>query len=671
METEERRRSRASSSKTPQNGGKRVNGLTTEEEEEARRRELVKEKLRSQLELEKRAQMVVERLLEDSVADDFLAHCAKFITPADYKDAIEERFIAKMCGYPVCPNKLGKIPTQQYRICTRTNKVYDITERKCFCSNFCYKASKEFEVQISKTPLWLRQDESHPEIKLTKKGDGGRSGEEVMLSVRPLQKKDIENLPTAQPEEPHASQQYHAADGLSHSHSDSSDMEQEQDFVSSVVSQQQGRRVHWGDLPKRTDGDDKGKRGKTESIERQNGEGAEEKIEHQQSHAAEKEGKMKEDRERKESSDWPRESSVEEATAKMNVCSLSETVTQTLSPPVNSTPAPAEHTTALISPPFIDSKPPTENKPLPSLTPTTTHLNSNNTTVPTQPGLSITQVGMSKKGAAGLRDLLKNHTVASKPDSVRQNLLECLRRTLKEWSTDETLKFLYGADHPLDYPFTDVREEADGEEELDEDDFEEGLSVEDGRGADAGALMGPPAAAPDYKTMRKETQQLELRVREFYKGTWILPEEGEAPNENKVTVQDWGEKEPVLPLVDSHSQHLIQKRITVEKLTNCLRNIVGSLHLTMSDVSANLNSLVKTFRFTNTNIIHKTPEWTLIALVLLHLLAAVSAVVREALQTTASVEYSNTLMEELGLQEQDLLNLVHMLKPQHPDTHTQ
>ncbi|AWP04336.1 putative RNA polymerase II subunit B1 CTD phosphatase RPAP2 isoform 2 [Scophthalmus maximus] len=623
METEERRRSRASSSKTPQNGGKRVNGLTTEEEE-ARRRELVKEKLRSQLELEKRAQMVVERLLEDSVADDFLAHCAKFITPADYKDAIEERFIAKMCGYPVCPNKLGKIPTQQYRICTRTNKVYDITERKCFCSNFCYKASKEFEVQISKTPLWLRQDESHPEIKLTKKGDGGRSGEEVMLSVRPLQKKDIENLPTAQPEEPHASQQYHAADGLSHSHSDSRDMEQEQDFVSSVVSQQQGRRVHWGDLPKRTDGDDKGK-----------------------------------------------ESSVEEATAKMNVCSLSETVTQTLSPPVNSTPAPAEHTTALISPPFIDSKPPTENKPLPSLTPTTTHLNSNNTTVPTQPGLSITQVGMSKKGAAGLRDLLKNHTVASKPDSVRQNLLECLRRTLKEWSTDETLKFLYGADHPLDYPFTDVREEADGEEELDEDDFEEGLSVEDGRGADAGALMGPPAAAPDYKTMRKETQQLELRVREFYKGTWILPEEGEAPNENKVTVQDWGEKEPVLPLVDSHSQHLIQKRITVEKLTNCLRNIVGSLHLTMSDVSANLNSLVKTFRFTNTNIIHKTPEWTLIALVLLHLLAAVSAVVREALQTTASVEYSNTLMEELGLQEQDLLNLVHMLKPQHPDTHTQ
>uniref|UniRef100_A0A4W6FEB7 RNA polymerase II subunit B1 CTD phosphatase RPAP2 homolog n=1 Tax=Lates calcarifer TaxID=8187 RepID=A0A4W6FEB7_LATCA len=182
METEERRRSGASS-KTSKKGGKRVKALTAEEE--ARRRELVKEKLREKLELERRALQIVERLLEDSVTEDFLTDCAKFITPANYKDAIEERSIAKLCGYPICPNKLGKIPNQQFKISTKTNKVYDITERKCFCSNFCYKASKEFELQISKTPLWLRQHESPPEIKLMKKGDGGSSGEEVMLAERP------------------------------------------------------------------------------------------------------------------------------------------------------------------------------------------------------------------------------------------------------------------------------------------------------------------------------------------------------------------------------------------------------------------------------------------------------------------------------------------------------
>lgn len=39
------------------------------------RREVVKEKLREKLELEKRALKIVERLLEDSVAEDFLVDC--------------------------------------------------------------------------------------------------------------------------------------------------------------------------------------------------------------------------------------------------------------------------------------------------------------------------------------------------------------------------------------------------------------------------------------------------------------------------------------------------------------------------------------------------------------------------------------------------------------------
>uniref|UniRef100_A0A672Z9L1 RNA polymerase II subunit B1 CTD phosphatase RPAP2 homolog n=1 Tax=Sphaeramia orbicularis TaxID=375764 RepID=A0A672Z9L1_9TELE len=312
METEQRRRSDGSS-KTSKKNDKRLKAKSAEEE--AKRREAIKEALREKLELEKRARQVVERLLDDSVTEDFLIDCARFITPANYKDAVEERFIAKMCGYPVCPSKLGKIPTQQFKISTKTNKVYDITERKCFCSNFCYKASKEFELQISKTPLWLRQHESPPEITLMKKGDSGSSGEEVKLTERRLQEEDIEN-------------------------------------------------------------------------------------------------------------------------------------------------------------PLINTR------------------------------------------------------------------------------------------------------------------------------------------------------------------------------------------DPVLPLIDSQAQHLIQKRITVEKLTSCLRNIVGSLRLTMSDISTDLNNLVRTFRFTNTNISHKIPEWTLIAVVLLHLLSEVSPLVREALKMPSSTEYLNTLMEDLGLQEHDLLDLI-------------
>ncbi|XP_030608664.1 putative RNA polymerase II subunit B1 CTD phosphatase rpap2 [Archocentrus centrarchus] len=654
METEERRRSRGSK-RASNKGGKRVKALTAEEE--ARRREELKEKLREKLELEGRALKVVERLLDDSVAEDFLADCAKMITPANYRDAVEERCIAKLCGYPICPNKLGHIPTQQYKISTKTNKVYDITERKCFCSNFCYKASKALELQIPKTPLWLRQHESPPEIKLLKQGDGGSSGEEVMLSQRRLKEEDIGNPLAAQHEDLCGSQELPAGG----SHSDISDGEQEQDFVSSMVPKQQRPRVHWGDLPKRSDEDEKGQQRMSERRKKNTREGHEEKTEHCQSQNTEEQKSMREDEEGKESLvcktevrtdvEKPKELQsthtdqavpherelsevldVEETTAKMSLCSLSEAVT-------HSTP---------------HSNLPAESKHLPA-----SALNGTNRNSHDQPGLNITQVGMSKRGAAGLRDLLKNCAEA-KPESVRLNLLECLKKTLKEWCTNETLRFLYGSDHSLRSPYAEVSEEEGKEEveeeELDEDDLEDEVTVDS-----AAEQKRPLAAAPDYEKLRRETQQLELRVREFYKGTWILPEEEEGLNGNQVTVQE-SIKDPVLPLIDSQAQHLIQKRITVEKLSSCLRNIVGPLHLNMSDISTDLNNLVRTFRFTNKNIIHKTPEWTLIAVVLLHLLSEVSQLVREALETSASMEYLSTLMMELSLQEQDLLSLVRLFK---------
>ncbi|KAM4551434.1 putative RNA polymerase II subunit B1 CTD phosphatase rpap2 isoform 2-T2 [Odontesthes bonariensis] len=632
-------------------------------EEEARRREEVKEKLREKLELEKRALTLVERLLEDSVAEDFLLDCAKFITPANYKDTIEERVIAKLCGYPICSNKLDKIPTQQFKISTKTNRVYDITERKCFCCNFCYKASKEYELQISRTPLLLRQYESPPEIRLLKKGDSGSSGEEVMLSKR-LKEEDIENPLAAPPDD---SQSSAGASG-----NDSSGDEREQDFVSSVVSQQQRPRVHWGDLPKCTDRDKKGEPGKVERRKKQNRGGFKEtesqntqkeemreKNEKKERHTEKPEQfhKVNTDQAVQEEKDLTRVSTVEEGSAKLNLCSLSETVIHTATLPEH-TPTGTEHTTSLTSPPLIETKSLTENKLQPSPTLTATNLNNLNESSSNRPGFNITQVGMSKRGAAGLQHLLKTHASETKPYSVRLNLLESLRRTLKEWCTDDTLSFLYGSDHSLGSPFADIKEVKE-EEELDEDDLEDDVTVVDGQ-EQKRAL----AAAPDYGTLQKDTRNLELRVMEFYKGTWILPEEVEQLNGNKDqgTAQSPNAKDPVLPLIDSHAQPLIQKRITMEKLSSCLRGIIGPLHLTVSDVSADLNNLVRTFRFTNTNIIHKTPEWTLIAVVLLHLLSEVSPVVREALEKSASVEYLNTLMQELGLQEQDLLHLVQLLK---------
>ncbi|XP_073714367.1 putative RNA polymerase II subunit B1 CTD phosphatase rpap2, partial [Misgurnus anguillicaudatus] len=521
------------------------------------------------------------------------------ITPANYKDTVEERSIAKLCGYPLCSNKLTNVPTQQFKISTKTNKVYDITERKCFCSNFCYKASKCFELQIPKTPLWLRKEERPPEINLMKEGDRGSSGQEVKLKDKPITEADIED-PVPNVAEP-------SKDLFPCSQSDSSDTEQ--DFVSSVVSRRHKHaRVHWGKLPKR-DG---------------------------QSDHDEPSGEQKQSA---RSQDPPPQKDPEGSS------------TDCLPTPdkVTSVDSNVEKTGELLKQCHLEDS---HNVTNPS------RLEIENTAL-SSGGLNITQVGMSKRGVAGLKDLLKDHKKAkSAPKAISLCLLERLRQTFMEWRTEETIKFLYGPDHVSE---PTAQQAEDCEEELDEDDLDEGevLKV---LGQSGGEPARPSAPAPDFEKLRKETEQMEMKVKEFYEGVCVLPEEPESFKKS-VHTEDSG-KDPPLPLVDSHAQHLIQKRIVVEKLSRSLRDVVGPLCLTISDVINDINNLVRTFRFTNTNIIHKSPEWTLIAVVLLSALTEVSPLLRESMTSPSSLEYISSLMRELKLKDEDLHSLVLLFKPQ-------
>ncbi|XP_062336808.1 putative RNA polymerase II subunit B1 CTD phosphatase rpap2 isoform X2 [Osmerus eperlanus] len=662
-------------------GGNAVSSLAAIEET---RRGIVTETLREKLELEKRALQVVERLLEDSVADDVLVDCARLITTGDYKDTIEERAIAKLCGYPVCSSKLGNVPHQKYNISTKTNKVYDITERKCFCSNFCFKASKAFELQIPNIPLWLRHHENLPEVILMKRGDryvyfglfenvdasvvpssnawwiyslsslspacSGSPGEEVKLRARRLKEQDIENplLPvdSEAPGDPRRSP-------LGLSHSDSSD--EEQDFGSSGVSQAPGPRVHWGELPPKKPGETKLQKVGRANVcggsreEKEEGKTEEESEESETGRRMESDGPRRPTSGARHPSEQPllleergspEGQSVEEAADLLRHCTMQDRRAVTADPPVHRDTTPTQCRQ--------------EGPPEPTPTP---HNNLPAASYPL-PGLDITQVGMSRRGASGLRGLLKTEILT---DLIHVNLLEGLSRTFSEWRTEETMRFLYGPDHNSNPPLTErqVKMEKEEEEELDEDDLDDVVEAK-GQGGEPGHQGGawrPSAPVPDYHTLRRHTEEQELRVKEFYKGTYDLPQNvGHGDSEDKAG------KDLSLPLVDSHAQHLIQKRIAVEKLTRSLGVVLGPLCLTMSDVFSDLSSLVRTFRFTNTNIIHKTPEWTLIAVVLLHVLSEVSPEVHKALESPGSVEYLSTLMDELTINAQDLQSLVQLLK---------
>lgn len=87
------------------------------------------------------------------------------ISPSHYSDVVEERSILKICGYPNCSEPLKNAPKQHFQISTRTNQVFDLKERKMFCSNACFKSSNYLKEQINSTPVWLREKKDLPQIK--------------------------------------------------------------------------------------------------------------------------------------------------------------------------------------------------------------------------------------------------------------------------------------------------------------------------------------------------------------------------------------------------------------------------------------------------------------------------------------------------------------------------
>lgn len=101
------------------------------------------------------------------------------INQSHYDDIVEERSIVQLCGYPMCDITLTDVPKQQFVISRIKNKVYDITERKKFCSNKCYKSSVYLKEQILTTPLWVRkEDDVIPEFKLLSLDEKNTENEE-------------------------------------------------------------------------------------------------------------------------------------------------------------------------------------------------------------------------------------------------------------------------------------------------------------------------------------------------------------------------------------------------------------------------------------------------------------------------------------------------------------
>ncbi|KAH8852561.1 E3 ubiquitin-protein ligase [Schistosoma japonicum] len=108
----------------------------------------------------RQALRIVERFARNPVNVTMLSHALPWLEREQYDDVSVERNAYGNCGYVLCCKPKGEISKQQYRICATTRKVYDITKRRPFCSDWCFRASFHIRKQISKEPAWCRPIES-------------------------------------------------------------------------------------------------------------------------------------------------------------------------------------------------------------------------------------------------------------------------------------------------------------------------------------------------------------------------------------------------------------------------------------------------------------------------------------------------------------------------------
>lgn len=152
--------------------------------------------------------LIVQRYIDnDTISEDQLLADCSFISRAHYEDITEERACADLCGYPLCGTQLSKQskgrfkPAQRYHI--TGNKVYDISRRRNFCSDGCFRCSEHLAGQISTEPKFMRSlSASNAVITLLSKDEKikGLPGEEVKLKEEVtadfLKEDEIDDLKT-------------------------------------------------------------------------------------------------------------------------------------------------------------------------------------------------------------------------------------------------------------------------------------------------------------------------------------------------------------------------------------------------------------------------------------------------------------------------------------------
>uniref|UniRef100_A0AAF5PL09 RNA polymerase II subunit B1 CTD phosphatase RPAP2 homolog n=2 Tax=Wuchereria bancrofti TaxID=6293 RepID=A0AAF5PL09_WUCBA len=97
--------------------------------------------------------------LSECVVETTLQKMLNSLDQNSWMEVIEERYLGRMCGFPLCANPVEVKNSQKYRIDLKNKKVFERSaEIDKFCCQECFLRSASVRTQLDTEPLWIRGD---------------------------------------------------------------------------------------------------------------------------------------------------------------------------------------------------------------------------------------------------------------------------------------------------------------------------------------------------------------------------------------------------------------------------------------------------------------------------------------------------------------------------------
>lgn len=101
----------------------------------------------------------VESMMEADISPEEFKTGEGLICQKDYDCIVQERFLTKVCGYPLCATKLTKEWKQRFHVSLKDKRIYDVEVRKLYCSAKCMDISVKYRNEkLPEEPIWMSLD---------------------------------------------------------------------------------------------------------------------------------------------------------------------------------------------------------------------------------------------------------------------------------------------------------------------------------------------------------------------------------------------------------------------------------------------------------------------------------------------------------------------------------